>query len=292
MQGHAVAKYRTGQPVRDAAEGSGVRVEVWHHEPGKLVDLRLECTEIAVLLSGRARVKRTGDGVFQDTHARRGTAWVCPAGVDERNVELFGDLTECLHIFLPPSLIEQSALRDYDIDPSRARLAYAGGVNDPTIVQISFALRALLDHSIQPTDRLFIDGMQTALAAHLLARYPIDRWRSQAATPSLDAARLKRVLDFIESNLSAALCLEDLAAHACLSPFHFARLFRHTLGVTPHQYVTERRLQSAKEQLSHGRLSQLEIALDAGFGTQANFIRVFRKSTGLTPGQYRKLARR
>lgn len=291
MRGHAVEKYRTGQRLRDVAEGSGLRVEVWQHKPGKLTDLRLEHTEIAVLLSGRARVKRTGDGVFQDTHARRGTAWVCGAGVDERDVELFGQLTEVLHIFLPPSLIEQCALQDYDIDPARARLAYAGGVNDPTIVQISFALRGLLEQPMQQTDRLFIDGMRNALAAHLLAQYPVDRWQSSATTPSLDSVRLKRVLDFIESELSSALALDDLAAQACLSPFHFSRVFRQTVGVTPHQYVTERRVQVAKERLT-GRSSLLEISLDTGFGTQANFIRTFRKSTGLTPGQYRKLVSR
>ena len=292
MQGHAVEKYRTGQRLRVVAEGSGLRVEVWQHKPGKLTDLKLEYTEIAVLLSGRARVKRTGDGVRQDTQARRGTAWVCGAGVDERDVELFGQLTEVLHIFLPPSLIEQCALQDYDIDPARARLAYAGGVNDATIAQISFALRDLLEHPLQSTDRLFVDGMRNALAAHLLAQYPVDQWRSSLTSPAIDSIRLKRVLDFIESKLSSTLCLEDLAAQACLSPFHFSRVFRQTMGVTPHQYVTERRIQTAKEQLSRGRASLLEIALDNGFGTQASFIRTFRKSTGVTPGQYRKLVSR
>ena len=60
-------------------------------------------------------------------------------------------------------------------------------------------------------------------------------------------------------------------------------------GLSPHRYVTDRRVQAARHELARNRLSLVEIALEFGFGSQANFTRVFRKAASLTPGQYREL---
>jgi AraC family transcriptional regulator len=64
-------------------------------------------------------------------------------------------------------------------------------------------------------------------------------------------------------------------------------VFADTTGSSPHRYLTLRRVEVAKRLIALGRCSLAEIALDAGFGSQANFTRVFRKITGITPGQYR-----
>ena len=292
VEGHGDAKYRTGQLLRAAADWPELRVELWRHEAGALADLTLECNEVAILLSGQTGVKRTGDGQRQEAFARPGTSWICPAGTYESNIEVAATMGECLHIYLPPTLLERSALHDHEIDPARVRLAYAGGLADNMMMQIGTAFRSLLDRGAEPMDRLFVDGMRTALAAHLLGNYTRDLWLPAAKAPSMDARRLKRVTDFIEARLSSELSLDDLAAEACLSPFHFARQFRDATGMTPHRYVTDRRIQAAKEKLALGHSSLVEIAFDTGFGSQANFNRVFRKVTGLTPGQFRALGER
>jgi AraC family transcriptional regulator len=284
---HAEEKYQTGSRLRDAAEWPGLRTELWRLEPGSQHDLTPACTEIAIVLSGKCSVRRTGNGQRQEGIARPGTIWLCPADISECDIELSGTPLETLHIFVPPSLLEAGALMNYDINPSTVRLAYAGGFTDPMIMQIGFSLCALLYRGAQPTDRLLIDGMQAALAARLLANYTIDQWQTPACGPAFDPKRLKRVLDFVEARLSADISLEDLAAEACLSPFHFSRLFSETMGRSPHRYVTERRVEAAKEKLRLAHSSLVEIALDTGFGTQTNFNRVFKKITGQTPGQYR-----
>lgn len=289
---HGDRKYRTGERLREAAEWPSLRVELWRLEQGRQADLTPECTEVAILLSGQSVVKRTGDGQRQEAIARAGTAWLCPAGIHESSVEVIGTMPECLHIFLPPTLIEQSALADYDINPAKAQLAYAGGFADPMLFQIGSAFRRLLDRRSQATERLFVDGMQAALAAHLLGAYAADRWQPTSRAPSIDPKRLNRVLDFIEARLAEDITLDDLAAEACLSPFHFSRLFREATGLSPHRYVTERRIQAAKGKLTLTKSSLVDIALDTGFGSQANFTRVFRKMAGLTPGQYRTLEAR
>ena len=282
-------KYRTSERVGELVECSSLQVELRRFDPGWQVDLTLECTEIAVLLSGQSKIRWTGDGHRREAIARPGVAWVCPAGVHESGVEVVGTMPESLHIFLPPSLVGQTALSNFDIDAARVQLAYAGGVPDAMVLQIGRLFRGLLNRALEPTDRLFLDGLQLTLAAHLLGTYSSGRWQPAARAPTIDPKRLQRVFDFIEARIAAEISLDDLAAEACLSPFHFARMFRRATGMAPHRYVTERRIEAAKEKLRLGRSSLVEIALDTGFGSQANFTRVFRKMTGLTPGQYRAL---
>lgn len=284
---HGDLKYEHGQR-HGVAEWDALRVERRLVAAGAQNNVTAECTELVLILSGQALVRRTGDGQMQEALARPGTSWLVPAGTHESLLELNGSI-ECLHMFLPATLLEHSALADYGIDPDKTRLAYAGGFADATLDHIGTALRGMLDRGVQPTDRIFVDGMRTALAAHLVGNYARDSWQPPVHAPSLDAKRLQRVLDFIEARLAGDISLDDLAAEACLSPFHFARLFRDSTGLSPHRYVTDRRIQAAREKLSFNHSSQVEIALDCGFGSQANFIRVFRKATGLTPGQYRSL---
>ncbi|WP_239019095.1 helix-turn-helix domain-containing protein [Sphingobium terrigena] len=291
VNGHGDLKYNTGRRLSDIAEWSGLRVESWRHEAGVLTDLKLDCTEVAVLLAGQLTVKRTGDGLLQEAIGGPGTTWLCPAGTFESDIQLSAPMEECIHIFLPPTLMEQAALEAYEIDPAKARLGYAGGLNDALLVQVGATFRTLLERGPAPTDRLLVDGMRAALAAHLVSHYSADHWRpcENEASRRLDPVRLKRVLDLIEHRLGHELSLDDLAAQACLSPFHFTRLFREATGLTPHRYVMDRRIRAAKEKLALGRASLVEIALETGFGSQANFNRVFRKATGVSPGHFRKI---
>ncbi len=284
-------KYRTSERVGELVECSSLQVELRRFDPGWQVDLTLECTEVAVLLSGQSKIRWAGDGHKHEAIARPGVAWICPAGVHESGVEIIGTMPESLHIFLPPSLVGESALANFDIDPARVQLAYAGGVPDPMVLQIGQLFRGLLNRNLEPTDQLFLDGIQLALAAHLLGTYSSARWRPAERALTIGPKRLQRVLDFIEARIAAVISLDDLAAEACLSPFHFARRFRQATGLTPHRYVTERRIEAAKQKLQLAQSSLVEIALDTGFGSQANFNRVFRKMTGLTPGQYRAVVK-
>ena len=187
------------------------------------------------------------------------------------------------------NLVQQSALEDYDIDPGKAELAYSGGLRDPMLHQIAMNIHGVAGRAVEQTDRLFLDGMQAALAAHLLRNYSIDRWSPPTKAPNIDAKRLERVLDFIEARFAENITLRDLAAEASLSDFHFLRLFREATGLPPHRYVTYRRVQEAQRRLTLNHSSLADIALETGFGSQGNFIRAFRNATGLTPGQYRAL---
>ena len=102
---------------------------------------------------------------------------------------------------------------------------------------------------------------------------------------------LARVLKLIESRLQEPLLVEDLAREACLSPFHFARMFKQSTGQSPHAYLVARRLERARQMLVASDLSIREVSRLAGFSTHAHFCSVFRAKTGMTPAAYRRAQR-
>lgn len=291
LRTHAERKYQGTTELLNAVHFPNLRVEHRRLKPGNHEPGICESNELAFVLSGRTFALQTTNGSTHRHFIQPGVACVLPAGAFESASGTTSPL-ECLHIYLPSSLIERSAMADYNINPAKAELSYAGGLRDPMLYQIAMGFHSILGREAEPTDRLFLDGMQAALAGHLLGHYAIDRWRPPEKTPELDFRRLKRVLDYIEAHFAGDIPLRDLAGEACLSEFHFCRLFREATGLSPHRYVSFRRVQEAQKRLERDHSPLVEIALETGFGAQANFIRVFRKSTSLTPGQYRALRRR
>jgi len=98
---------------------------------------------------------------------------------------------------------------------------------------------------------------------------------------------LRRVREFIEAHLAEKISVQALAAVAGLSIYHFARAFKQSEGMTPHDYLMQRRLQRAQDLLSATNLSLSEVALASGFADQSHCVRRFREHLGVTPGSYR-----
>jgi AraC family transcriptional regulator len=99
--------------------------------------------------------------------------------------------------------------------------------------------------------------------------------------------KIQRALAFIESHLGDDLTLPCIAEALCISPHHFAHVFRQAVGVAPHQYVIRRRVERAKELLDTTDLPIVEIALFVGCANQSHFSALFQRITGATPHAYR-----
>lgn len=175
------------------------------------------------------------------------------------------------------------------LDPERPlrpeEMPFRFAFHDPFIAS---SVRALGDELRAPRERgeLFVDSIADAIALHLL-REPAPR---QAATPvrlALAPRALTRARDRIDASLETGVSLAELADEVGLSRFHFARAFRAATGLPPHQYLTSRRIERAKDLLLHTDLSLPEIALAVGFSSQSHFTHRFRLIVGTTPSQFR-----
>jgi AraC family transcriptional regulator len=117
---------------------------------------------------------------------------------------------------------------------------------------------------------------------------PAGRARQAHLRGGLSPAALQRVQVFVEANLAGAIPLRALADRAGLSPFHFSRAFKTTVGITPRAFVEQRRVERAKRLLAETGQDLADVAADSGFGTQSRMTFVFKRRTGFTPGVYRR----
>jgi AraC-like DNA-binding protein len=99
--------------------------------------------------------------------------------------------------------------------------------------------------------------------------------------------RLHRTRDLLAARCEEPLTLHDAAYEACLSPFHFHRLFSQAFGRTPHEFLTERRMEQAKRLLTQSDLSVTEICFELGYSSLGSFSSLFQKTVGCTPTDYR-----
>ncbi|MGD1906476.1 MAG: AraC family transcriptional regulator [Leptolyngbyaceae cyanobacterium] len=139
-----------------------------------------------------------------------------------------------------------------------------------------------------PNGRLYADTIATALATHFVNHYGIDNPVDFSQVPVLERQRLGGVIDYIEAHLTEEISLADLALVAGLSKFHFSRLFKGAIGLTPHKYVLKRRVERSLPFLKRGELPLAQIAQQFGFADQAHFARVFKQVKGITPSAFIK----
>jgi AraC-like DNA-binding protein len=106
-----------------------------------------------------------------------------------------------------------------------------------------------------------------------------------------DRRRAVEAALWIDANSHREIDLEDAAAQAGISAFHFLRLFAHVLGVTPHQYLVRSRLRHAARRLADDDSPITDIAYDVGFGDLSNFVRTFHLAAGTSPLRFRQASR-
>src|SRR5271166_5157568 len=154
----------------------------------------------------------------------------------------------------------------------------------PTLASLPmFAMLEALCSAASPhkSEELALRLIERVIAALAAGR------RSQAAPSGREARRVVEAIRFIESDVARPVQLQDLAAIAGMSKYHFLRVFRRLTGVTPHQYLISARMRRAALGLVSSRRPVIAIALDSGFGDLSTFNKRFRATFGLTPTQYR-----
>ncbi|MTI61914.1 MAG: AraC family transcriptional regulator [Firmicutes bacterium] len=103
-----------------------------------------------------------------------------------------------------------------------------------------------------------------------------------------DNSLIKRACKYIDNNVNKAISLDDIAREVNLSPYYFSRLFKKTTGLSPHNYLNQRRVEMVKKKIKTNKDASLsEIAVTAGFSDQSHMNRRFKEIYGITPGKYK-----
>jgi AraC family transcriptional regulator len=157
---------------------------------------------------------------------------------------------------------------------------------DPVLLAASMRVRA---HAVGswPLDRLEADVLIEALLRRLVLRC-FGGKLPRATTLVLDDRKVTRVMDYIDSNLSTDLSLDDLAPVAALSRYHFIRAFKATTGLTPHKFLLSRRMNEAARLLVETNLPLDRIARQVGYTNGHYFRRTFAQHFGCPPSDIRK----
>jgi AraC family transcriptional regulator len=200
--------------------------------------------------------------------------------------QLFWDTdAEFLLLRLEPKLFTCAVYESVDTD--YAQIAPQLKICDPLIQQIGLALKAELEID-GLSDRLYAESMANALAVHLLRHYSTRRREIRSYSGRLPSYKLQQAIDYIQAHLAEDVSLEAIATELGMSQYYFARLFKHSTGYSPYQYVIKRRIERAQELLIQKQQSIANVALQVGFASQSQFGRHFKRLTGFTPKQFLK----
>ncbi|MEO1235731.1 MAG: AraC family transcriptional regulator [Planctomycetota bacterium] len=194
------------------------------------------------------------------------------------------------HIYLSPAFVGRIAEEAFGIDRDRFGLRHVFDTHDDWLMHAISLLHRELDDNPWGAS-LGVGWLSQSLALYLARTYATRAPVRQIHSGRLSPKELADVEEYIEINLTEDITLEDLAAVAGLSVFHFTRKFKRTTGHTPHSYLIQRRVERAKGMLRDKALADhgiASIALACGFSDQSHLSRHFKRYVGSTPAQWRR----
>jgi AraC family transcriptional regulator len=239
---------------------------------------------ILVILGGTARLCQSRGGRIAQGVVRPGDVIITPAGEPKRWQHVDDIVSVVLR--LSPVCVDRLAA-----ETGRC-CSEAVEIKDVFSVRDSFLQKTAMNflRTLEPRSAATPGPIQTlvrSLCLHLLARYAMKPRPWVAPLPTIPPRKLRCAVDYIEANLHRDLCVAHIAKHVTMSESHFSHAFRETVGLPPHQYVRDRRIERAKALLRQCDMPLSEIAQMVGCSSASNFCVLFHRATGTTPRTYR-----
>lgn len=270
---------------REVGLAGGLRLVQWRNDGGRMDYQRPGHHTLSVYLQGGTHTHLV-ETPRETGHP--GCHCILPAE-HESHWNVAGPL-RFVHLYLSDATWADRIVRLLDAEPRAITLEQRIFGQDATLAAWAQAV-ATCDWA-DPAERLRVDSLSQAALDHLVlqAARPRQRQHADKAGGGLASAARRRVLELVDSQLdSATLSLPRLAAEAHLSEFHFARMFRVSMGCSVHDWVAARRLDRARTMLVHTALPLADIAAACGYAGASHLSRQVKAATGATPGQLRRV---
>ncbi len=220
--------------------------------------------------------------IADGTEGAPGKLCIMPAG-HESNWVIDGSI-RLAHLYISEERFALGCLRLLDREPRQMQLHEAIFIDAP---QQALRFRQLIDLGWdEPGERLLASSLAHAIVDHAVLGQ-VGLRQGLRLKGGLAPHQRRQLTDYIEAHLDQPLALADLAQRCNLSEYHFARMFRESFGLPPHQYLLARRLELACRLLRQGDLPLGQVALLCGFASASHFSNRFRQALGATPGAYR-----
>lgn len=240
---------------------------------------------IRLQLAGSTTLYQRSAGMTLQTQMHPGNIAISPAAVPKSIQHQRGG--EFLVIHVAPDIVQEIALAMHETARSAIELRPVFCARDPHMQRLCIQLLEEYRNSDRASG-INAEALATQLAVHLLRHYSSMRAGAIPDPSKLTPRALQRAIEFIDANLAGVLTVGDLAKELSISAAHFAHSFRAAMGVPPHRYINDRRIELAKTLLRETAVPIATVAARAGFSTHAHFCVVFQRTSGISPSRYRK----
>ncbi|MNZ29214.1 Bifunctional transcriptional activator/DNA repair enzyme AdaA [compost metagenome] len=228
-----------------------------------------------------------GTGTFrrEQPGTKGGPGKLCVLPAEHQSAWVINGEIRLAHLYFSPEQFALGCITLLDREPRALQLQESTFLDD---AQQAGRFRQLIALNWnEPGERLLTSSLAHELLSHALLNQ-VGLRQGVRLKGGLAAHQRRQLVEYIDSQVAESISLGQLAGMCALSEYHFARMFRESFGLPPHQYLLARRLAHARQLLRSTRQPLGEIALACGFASASHFTHRFRQAMHGTPGEYRQ----
>jgi AraC family transcriptional regulator len=286
-------RYIGGQSIRVGRGPAWAEIKAWIIAPPRHTDVvpfpSVSEPALSWTFSGEAEFKEREPGQPWVTHRiQKGSFFLTSGGApyDCRWRVLSPEPFKIMLVFLELPLLQRAFEEVFGAEAPRAQLRDLSAFTDPMLDWMMARLQEELMR--RKASALAVQGLAQTIAVYLARHYAEAGKAGRGGNAALPGFKLQQLTAWMRAHLAEPFALDQLAAQAGLSKFHFHRLFKSATGIAPAHFFNQLRMDEARRLLRESPQSIVAIALELGFANPSHFAQAFRREAGLTPSAYRR----